>query len=114
RNSLTSIPGRWLCTSCEPHRRPSMDKIARLEAELAAAQAQLQRAQEACLQGARGGLEEWRRADEACLAAERALALARGEETALACEWALPWDVGAPCPHAVASEGRALLWYLAN
>jgi hypothetical protein len=44
--------------------------------------------------------------------AERALALAKGEETALACDWPAPWDVGAPMPYVVAGEGKTYLIYL--
>ncbi len=35
---------------------------------------------------------------QAALYAERALSLAKGEETALACEWPVRWNTGAPLP----------------
>src|SRR5271165_6218761 len=43
--------------------------------------------------------------------AERALALAKGEETALLCEWEIPWDTGAPLPHVISSESDTYLIY---
>jgi hypothetical protein len=46
------------------------------------------------------------------LEAERALALARGEETALACDWPVKWEIGAPLPHIICSEHRVFLTYL--
>ena len=46
--------------------------------------------------------------------AERALALAKGEETALLCEWEIPWDTGAPLPHVISSESDTYLIYLAD
>ena len=57
-------------------------------------------------------LEEWRAAHAACLAAERALSLAQGDETAVAWDWEVPWDIGAPLPHVVAAGGKAYLLYL--
>lgn len=46
--------------------------------------------------------------------AERAVSLAKEEETALRCEWKVPWDTGAPLPHVVASGHDIYLLYLAN
>jgi hypothetical protein len=59
-------------------------------------------------------LEERLAAGQAVLQAERALSLAQGEETALACEWEAPWETGAPLPHVVSSGMRTFLLYLAN
>jgi hypothetical protein len=80
---------------------------------------------EAALQAARARLDEllrqpdpeidWAELDAregACLEAERALALAKGEEAALACPWEAPWNSGAPLPHVVATHGKAFLIYL--
>lgn len=53
-------------------------------------------------------------AHETLLDAERAVALAKGEEAALECEWDALWNVGAPLPHVVASETSVYLIYLAN
>src|SRR5437660_8985726 len=59
-------------------------------------------------------LEERLAARKAVLQAERALSLAQGEETALACEWEAPWETGAPLPHVVSSGIRTFLIYGAN
>jgi hypothetical protein len=48
------------------------------------------------------------------LDAERAVALAKGEQTALNTEWEAPWNVGAPLPHVLASETTVYLIYLIN
>src|SRR5262245_34088500 len=86
---------------------------AKLEAQLAQAQARLRSAVEALASRHIGGeMEEWVAAEEECLAAERALALARGEETALHCPWEVKWDAGAPLPHIIASGRKAYLLYL--
>ena len=101
--------------------------IAELEADLASAQARLERAFTALVPADRDGEEQpdatvdaggeaeaYEAAYQACLAAERALALAKGEETALSCPWDVPWDTGAPLPHVVASGHKAYLLYLVS
>jgi hypothetical protein len=57
---------------------------------------------------------EYRAAYEELLRAESELALAKGEETALKCNWPVRWDIGAPLPHVVSSGYRTFLIYLAN
>ena len=47
------------------------------------------------------------------LQAERALSLARGEETAMLLEWPVPWDGGAPLPHLLANGHATMLLYYA-
>jgi hypothetical protein len=59
-------------------------------------------------------IADWLEAHENVLAAERALALAKGEETALAYPWEIKWDMGAPLPHVVASGRSAFLMYLVS
>ena len=59
-------------------------------------------------------LEERLAARKAVLQAERVLSLAQGKETALACEWEVPWEIGAPLPHVVSSGMRTYLIYVAN
>jgi hypothetical protein len=86
-----------------------------LAAQLADAQHRFELASEALrAKHSATELEEWRAASEACLAAERALSLARGDETAVLCKWAVAWDLGAPLPHVVASGAGAYLLYLAS
>jgi hypothetical protein len=56
-------------------------------------------------------MEEWRAARTAELAAERALGIGLQEETALECEWPVPWDVGAPSVRVLASSWDVFLLY---
>jgi hypothetical protein len=83
------------------HTRP----LAELEAELVLAQQRSSRAKTH---------SDHLAAHEAVLEAERAVALAKGEEAALECEWEAPWDVGAPRPLVLASESTVCLIYLIN
>jgi hypothetical protein len=53
-------------------------------------------------------------AGRAVLQAERALSLAQGEETALPCEWEVPWETGSPLPHVISSGRRTFLLYVAH
>ncbi|HYL42233.1 MAG TPA: hypothetical protein VEU97_02505, partial [Ktedonobacteraceae bacterium] len=38
--------------------------------------------------------------------------MAKGEETALACEWEVAWEPNAPRPHIMASGGKTYLMYI--
>ncbi|MGZ3438096.1 MAG: hypothetical protein ACXVDD_01185 [Polyangia bacterium] len=58
-----------------------------------------------------GDQEEWNAALADVLAAERALSLALEEETAVACDWPEPWDIGAPNVHVLASSWKVFLLY---
>jgi hypothetical protein len=58
--------------------------------------------------------EEFKVASDQTLAAERELSLAKGEPTAMACEWPFPWDTGAPMPQVLANGQRLILIYLVN
>jgi hypothetical protein len=51
---------------------------------------------------------------QALLQAERILALARGEETALTCKWPILWNTGAPLPHMVSSSDKTYLIYVVD
>jgi hypothetical protein len=79
--------------------------ISRLEGELLEAQARYNAMQHA-------SLEQWREAEAALLRAERAFSMAKGEETALACEWKVRWEPNAPMPHVLASEVQTYLMYV--
>lgn len=59
-------------------------------------------------------LQEWSAGHEVLLKAERALALAKGEETAFVCEWPVLWNIGAPLPHVVSSGYKTYLMYVAD
>jgi hypothetical protein len=73
------------------------DDIPALRTALEEAQARMQRATAALAPKHKGGeWEEFRAARGQLLAAERALSLALGQETALPCDWPEPWDAGAP------------------
>jgi hypothetical protein len=86
--------------------------VEELERRLRSARERLDRALRAMTgESASGGLDEYSLAREACLSAERALALATGEEAAIESDWPLPWDVGAPSPHVLSSGHRTLLLY---
>src|SRR5437868_12461214 len=86
-----------------------------LEASLAQARDQYANISDA-LRYKNSGLEikDWTSAHDALLKAERSLALAKGEETALAYPWEIKWDLGAPLPHVVASGQAAYLLYLVS
>src|SRR5260370_37148978 len=53
-------------------------------------------------------------ARETLLRAQRALFLAKGEETALAWKLEVPWETGAPLPHVGSSGMRTHVMYVAN
>ncbi len=61
-----------------------------------------------------GETQELNAAIEEQLRLERELALARGDEAALAIDWRPKWDVGAPLPHVLASAGRTFLIYMVS
>ncbi len=79
--------------------------ISRLEAELLEAQARYNTMKNV-------PLKESIAAKQTHLSAERALSLAKGEETALACEWEVLWEANAPMPHVMTAARKTyvLLW----
>lgn len=88
----------------------------KLEMGLSELEAQVQEAQQRwneTLQR-RTSREDYRAARQAVLQAERALSLEKGEETAVACEWPVRWDKGAPLPHIVASGYKTYLLYIVD
>jgi hypothetical protein len=90
-----------------------MDDIHDLEHRLKTAAERLQRAIAALAPKHKGGeLEEYRAADREVLLLERQLAAAKGEEYAEPCNFPLKWDTGAPMPHLMVSDNRALLAFL--
>lgn len=83
--------------------------LSEIEAKLREAQAKWN----AAIKG-NTSLEERITAREAVRQAERALSLAKGEETAVAFEWEYQWDTGAPLPHVVASGRKIYLMYVVH
>ena len=59
-----------------------------------------------------GEWEEYHAANREVLRLERLLAAARGEEYAEPCGFPLKWDAGAPMPHLMVNDHRALLAFL--
>jgi hypothetical protein len=90
-------------------RSRSIMHLSELEAQLHRAQA---RQDETIRRDA--PLKERIAAGEAVLEAERALSLAKGEEVAVACDWAYLWDPNDPSPHVLSSALRAYLIYKVN
>ncbi len=63
----------------------------------------------------RGGeWEEFRSADEAVLAAERALAAAHGQSYAVRFDFPLLWDTGAPLPYLLQNDYRTFLIFFVS
>lgn len=90
-----------------------MNDIRRLEIQLAAANSRLQAAAAALAPRHKGGeWEEYRSAHHEVLKLERLLAAAQGEEYAEACDFPLKWDIGAPMPHLIVNDQRAMLAFL--
>jgi hypothetical protein len=83
-----------------------------LEQELAAARARRDAAMQALARKHEGGeWEEYRAAQAALLAAERALAASRNEEHAVPLEFPVRWDIGAPLPQLLVNDYRAFLLF---
>ena len=78
--------------------------ISKLEATL---QQALER--QRAIQNPPGELEEFSAAREAVLAAERALAHAKGEQYAVPIDFPVRWDIGAPLPHLLQSDDRTFV-----
>jgi hypothetical protein len=85
--------------------------ISELECQLAEAQAQWQDLADA-YRFRHVARDEIQVAREQLLDAERAVSLAKGDETALACKWEVPWDTGAPLPHVISSGHTTYLLYI--
>ena len=90
-----------------------MNDIHDLESRLKAANERLQRASAALAAKHQGGeWEDYRAADQEVLSFQRQLAAAKGEEYAEPCDFPLKWDTGAPMPHLMKNDHRALLAFL--
>jgi hypothetical protein len=90
-----------------------MDNIDDLENRLQTANERLQRAIAAMAPKHKGGeWEEYQTANQEVLLLERQLAAAKGEEYAEPCDFPLKWDAGAPMPHLMVNDHRALLAFL--
>jgi hypothetical protein len=85
-------------------------EINELERSLQVAVERLQRAISALAPKHKGGeWEEYHAAHQEVLRLERQLAAAKGEEYAEPCGFPLKWDAGAPMPHLMVNDNRALL-----
>jgi hypothetical protein len=84
-----------------------------LDRTLQVARERLQRAISALAPEHKGGeWEEYHAAHQEVLGLERQLAAAKGEEYAEPCGFPLKWDAGAPMPHLMVNDHRALLAFL--
>ena len=87
-----------------------MTEIAELEAQLTTAQERLNMAVKALAPKHKGGeMEEYWAAHAELLRLEREVASAKGEEHAVPLDFPLRWDMGAPLPHLMVNDNRALL-----
>ncbi|MEA3046134.1 MAG: hypothetical protein QOJ53_466 [Sphingomonadales bacterium] len=84
------------------------------ELETALARARQKRAEEADALAAphSGGMDAYFAADEAVLMVERALAAARGEAHAVPIDFPARWSAGAPLPHLLRNDHRAILLFV--
>lgn len=93
--------------------KPDMDHVHELEYRLTVARERLQRAMTALAPQHKGGeWEEFRAAEHEVLALERNLAAAQGKEYAETLAFPVEWDAGAPMPHLMKNDRRALLAFL--
>lgn len=85
-----------------------------LQAQLKSARARFEKSQEAIGRGAHGEdvSNEFDAAWSDLLAAERAFAKATQQQYAETIDFPYQWDLGAPYPHLLQSDGRAFLAYL--
>jgi hypothetical protein len=87
--------------------------VPELEQRLNAANARLTAANKALAPKHKGGeWEEYHAARNAVLDLERQIAAANGEEYAEPLDFPVKWDVGAPLPHLLVNDYRALLAFL--
>lgn len=90
-----------------------MEDIEKIERQLQQAQERLRQAL-AAFSTPGGGLKEWDTADQEVLRLERRLAAAKGEEYAERLAFPVKWDIGAPLPHLMRNDYRALLAFLVS
>jgi hypothetical protein len=92
-----------------------MNDVGDLERQLDAARERCRRAIAAFALRHKGGERaEFQAAQHEVLLLERQLAAANGEEYAESCGFPLKWDTGAPMPHLMVSDTRALLAFLVS
>jgi hypothetical protein len=90
-----------------------MNQLQDLERRLRTANERLRRAIAALAPKHRGGeWEEYHAANQDVLLLERQVAATKGEEYAEPCGFPLRWEVGAPMPHLLVNDNRALLAFL--
>lgn len=90
-----------------------MDNTLEIEQRLRSAEERLRRAVAALAPKHKGGeQEEFVSAHQEVLGLERQLAAAKQEEYAEPCGFPLKWDAGAPMPHLMVSDNKALLAFL--
>ena len=90
-----------------------MSDIQNLERLLNIAKERFRKATAALAPKHKGGeWEEYRAASKELLSLERNVAAANGEEYAEPCGFPLKWDSGAPMPHLMVNDNRALLAFL--
>src|SRR5687768_968961 len=87
-----------------------MNEIEKLHVELQAARERTRRAVAAWQKG--GWPEACEAAHHEELSLERQLAAKKGEEYAEPCGFPLEWDCGAPMPHLIVTDNKALLAFL--
>ena len=89
-----------------------MSDLGQLEQQLRAANERLAAAVKALAPKHKGGeWEEYRAANQEVLGLERRLAAATGEQFAVTLDFPAEWDTGAPMPHLLINDNRALLGF---
>jgi hypothetical protein len=97
------------------HLTSAMTTIHQLERELQKAKERLSTALRALAPKHKGGeWEEYHAANQQVLGLERQIAAIKREEYAESLEFPVRWDVGAPMPHLLVNDYRALLCFLLN
>lgn len=90
-----------------------MNSSREIERSLMSEKERLQRALAALSGKHKGGeWQEYQSAHDEVLKLERKFAASKGEEFAEPCDFPVKWDTGAPMPHLLKNENRALLAFL--
>lgn len=89
-----------------------MSELQEIESQLRAAEERLRNRVAVLDPRDKGCWEEYRTAKQDVLVLERRLAVAKGDEYAEPCGFPLKWDIGAPMPHLMVNDHRALLAFL--
>lgn len=92
--------------------KKTKDELTELEIKFQQSEKRLLNAVKALAPRHKGGEpEEFEAARTENLMLQRAVSLAKGEETAISLEWKYPWNTGAPLPHIVSSGYKTFLIY---